>query len=161
MHNHFLKPCRRCNDYLRNMRNQVIVHDPSFPCPVSHFCLSGNHSYLLGYLEFKSFQPERHATQKARLYYLIYSKLCFTAKKHRHQPCLCLCLGFSQMIMMFPFLLITLHFSQIGFTEALTFILSPPFKKHLASFFLIYKGFDACYIVPVLSVGKSRRFPRF
>ena len=83
------------------------------------------------------FFPEWHVTQKARLYYLIYSKLCFTAKKHRHQPCLCLCLGFSQMIMIFPFLLITLHFSQIGFTEALTFILSPPFKKHLASFFLI------------------------
>lgn len=39
------------------------------------------------------------------------------------QPCLCLCFGFSQMIMMLPFLLITLHFSQIGFTDDLTFML--------------------------------------
>lgn len=42
----------------------------------------------------------------------------------RNQPCLCLCLGFSQMILMEPFLLMTLHFSQIGFTDALTFILT-------------------------------------
>ena len=33
------------------------------------------------------------------------------------------------MIMIFPFLLITLHFSQIGFTDDLTFTLNPPFKK--------------------------------
>lgn len=39
----------------------------------------------------------------------------------RHQPCLCLCLGFSQIILILPFLLITLHFSQIGFTDDLTF----------------------------------------
>ena len=37
------------------------------------------------------------------------------------QPCLCLCLGFSQITLMLPFLLITLHFSQIGFTDDLTF----------------------------------------
>ena len=39
----------------------------------------------------------------------------------RHQPCLCLCFGFSQITLILPFLLITLHFSQIGFTEDLTF----------------------------------------
>ena len=39
-----------------------------------------------------------------------------------NQPCLCLCFGFSQMIRILPFLLITLHFSQIGFTEDLTFM---------------------------------------
>ena len=39
-----------------------------------------------------------------------------------YQPCLCLCFGFSQMTMMFPFLLMILHFSQMGFTEDLTFI---------------------------------------
>lgn len=43
------------------------------------------------------------------------------------QPCLCLCLGFSQMILMLPFLLITLHFSQMGFTDDLTFMVNPPF----------------------------------
>ena len=42
-----------------------------------------------------------------------------------HQPCLCLCFGFSQMIMILPFLLITLHFSQIGFTDDRTFIPAP------------------------------------
>ena len=47
----------------------------------------------------------------------------------RYQPCLCLCLGFSQMILIAPFLLITLHFSQIGLTEDLTFIFFTPFKK--------------------------------
>ena len=38
------------------------------------------------------------------------------------QPCLCLCFGFSQIILMLPFLLMTLHLSQIGFTDDLTFI---------------------------------------
>ena len=42
-------------------------------------------------------------------------------------PCLCLCLGFSQIILMLPFLLITLHFSQIGLTDDLTFTANPPF----------------------------------
>jgi len=44
-------------------------------------------------------------------------------------PCLCLCFGFSQITLMRPFLLMILHFSQIGFTDDLTFILNPPFKK--------------------------------
>ncbi len=48
--------------------------------------------------------------------------------EHYH-PCLCLCLGFSQITMIFPFLLMILHFSQIGFTDDLTFMLKPPFKK--------------------------------
>ena len=39
-----------------------------------------------------------------------------------NQPCLCLCLGFSQITRITPFLLITLHFSHIGLTEDLTFI---------------------------------------
>ena len=43
------------------------------------------------------------------------------------QPCLCLCFGFSQMMRMLPFLLMTLHFSQIGLTDDLTFIGQPPF----------------------------------
>ena len=42
-------------------------------------------------------------------------------------PCLCLCLGFSQITRMLPFLLIILHFSQIGFTDDLTFTAVPPF----------------------------------
>ena len=46
-------------------------------------------------------------------------------------PCLCLCLGFSQMIMILPFLLMTLHFSQIGFTDDLTFTVISPFLRSL------------------------------
>ena len=37
-------------------------------------------------------------------------------------PCLCLCLGFSQITLITPFLLITLHLSHIFFTDGLTFI---------------------------------------
>lgn len=38
-----------------------------------------------------------------------------------HQPCLCLCFGFSQITLILPFLLMILHFSQIGLTDDLTF----------------------------------------
>ena len=38
------------------------------------------------------------------------------------QPCFCLCLGFSQITMTRPLRLMILHFSQMGFTEGLTFI---------------------------------------
>ena len=44
-----------------------------------------------------------------------------------YQPCFCLCLGFSQMIITRPLRLITLHFSQMGFTEGLTFMVLPPY----------------------------------
>lgn len=37
-------------------------------------------------------------------------------------PCRCLCFGFSQITLILPFLLMILHFSQIGFTDDLTFI---------------------------------------
>jgi len=38
-------------------------------------------------------------------------------------PCLCLCFGFSQMTITLLFLLIILHFSHIGLTDGLTFII--------------------------------------
>ena len=41
-------------------------------------------------------------------------------------PWRCLCFGFSQITLMLPFLLIILHFSQIGFTDDLTFMSNPP-----------------------------------
>jgi len=40
----------------------------------------------------------------------------------RNYPCLCLCFGFSQIILMEPLRRMILHLSQIGFTDALTFI---------------------------------------
>ena len=39
----------------------------------------------------------------------------------KDQPCLCLCLGFSQITLILPLRLMILHFSQIGFTDDLTF----------------------------------------
>ena len=44
-------------------------------------------------------------------------------------PCLCLCFGFSQITRILPFLLMTLHLSQIGLTDALTFIKILSFRK--------------------------------
>jgi len=37
-------------------------------------------------------------------------------------PCVCLCFGFSQITITLPLRLMILHFSQIGFTDDLTFI---------------------------------------
>ena len=48
-----------------------------------------------------------------------------------HQPCLCLCFGFSQITLILPFLLMILHFSQIGFTDDLTFIVKSSFHRIL------------------------------
>ena len=42
------------------------------------------------------------------------------------QPCFCLCFGFSQIIMTRPLRLMILHFSQMGLTEGLTFMVIPP-----------------------------------
>ena len=52
----------------------------------------------------------------------------------KDQPCLCLCFGFSQMILIAPFLLMTLHFSQIGFTDDLTFMLNLLSKKTVLNY---------------------------
>ena len=62
-----------------------------------------------------------------------------------NQPCFCLCLGFSQITMMRPLRLMILHFSQMGFTLGLTFmvvLLSLPivenlFLKERCSFILL------------------------
>ena len=43
------------------------------------------------------------------------------------QPCLCLCFGFSQITRIVPLRLMTLHFSHMGFTDALTFTMHSPF----------------------------------
>ena len=59
---------------------------------------------------------------------------CFTCSRiHKqwiNQPWRCLCFGFSQIILIEPFLLMTLHFSQIGFTDDLTFTGNPPSVKY-------------------------------
>lgn len=44
-----------------------------------------------------------------------------------YQPCLCLCLGSTQITITLPLRLITLHLSHMGLTEGLTFIEIPSF----------------------------------
>ena len=50
----------------------------------------------------------------------------------KHQPCLCLCFGFSQITLILPFLLMILHFSQIGLTDDLTFTVKSSFHRILS-----------------------------
>ena len=46
------------------------------------------------------------------------------------QPCFCLCLGFSQITITWPLRLMILHFSQISFTDGLTFIVVSSFRNY-------------------------------
>ena len=48
----------------------------------------------------------------------------------KSQPCFCLCLGFSQMTITCPLRLMILHFSQITFTDGLTFIVGSSFRNY-------------------------------
>lgn len=49
-------------------------------------------------------------------------------------PCLCLCLGLEQIILMRPRLRISRHFSQILRTEALIFIFVIPYVNSESTF---------------------------
>ena len=60
-----------------------------------------------------------------------------------YYPWRCLCFGFSQITLIEPFLLMILHFSQIGFTDALTFIYNLSFQKRL-DYDSIASGFPKC-----------------
>ena len=71
-------------------------------------------------------------TQKARTWIYKHEnnqKNSLSVNRYIHYPCLCLCFGFSQITLTLPFLLMTLHFSQIGFTDDLTFTVIPSFQK--------------------------------
>ena len=48
-----------------------------------------------------------------------------------------MCLGFSQITLMLPFLLMILHFSQIGLTDDLTFTVKSSFQKKSEYYYII------------------------
>ncbi len=73
------------------------------------------------------------------------------------QPWRCLCLGFSQIIMILPFLLMTLHFSQIGFTDDLTFMALPPFQKR--PFYILAHGLFYCKLFFIKSFHGRNKAP--
>ena len=71
-----------------------------------------------------------------KLWYNLKNKTCISFITYAFSyPCLCLCLGFSQITLITPFLLITLHLSQIFFTDGLTFIF---FTSTLYFYFKFY-----------------------
>mgnify|MGYP007089890177 FL=1 len=54
-------------------------------------------------------------------WWFTWKAVCEKIRQTIYQPCLCLCFGFSQITLILPFLLMILHFSQIGLTDDLTF----------------------------------------
>ena len=81
-------------------------------------------------------------------------------------PCLCLCLGFSQITLITPFLLITIHLSHIFFTDGLTFISFTPLFITILSIFYFkqIKSSILCIFINwlgwrrTLCTSKSNRF---
>ncbi len=92
----------------------ILYSLPSFACSVAIICCFKSCSSLL---IFKSIVQCLFAFD-APLSYLLGNNPDLS-----DYPCRCLCLGFSQIIAIRPFRRITLHFSQIFLTEALTFML--------------------------------------
>lgn len=103
-----------CTRYQKVISRSEMFRRPAYPnlLPACAEMCSATFNYFKRTLVIIRCQPSLFRRDQNPSYY------------RSDQPCLCLCLGFSQMILMEPFLLMTLHFSQIGFTDALTFILT-------------------------------------
>ena len=94
---------------------------------------------------------------------------CFTCSRiHKqgiNQPWRCLCFGFSQIILIEPFLLMTLHFSQIGFTDDLTFTGNPPSVKYSIKICSLGRSYTHVQARPHCIVAlwstKSKQFFKF
>ena len=74
-----------------------------------------NPRHVRGFLH----KPTKNCARRARF---VVNKL---DRKHgfdRNHPCFCLCFGFWQMTITLPLRRMILHFSQIGFTDGLTFM---------------------------------------
>ena len=126
-------------DYLRNYYHIIyILYSVKETSTLQHLDLSSIENY-----------PQYHncimqiVTQKART--IIYKTIKIARRALLfivYQPCLCLCLGFSQITLILPFLLIILHFSQIGFTDDLTFTVIHSFQKKSVCNYIIIKIFN-------------------
>ena len=100
------------------------------------FCAGSADTINVGQANFNSLVlGQVNAGDTCHLIRSFLSKFLFRAQKGRRltpadvlgltgsdQPCLCLCFGFSQITMTLPLRLMTLHFSHMGLTLGLTFI---------------------------------------
>ena len=64
-------------------------------------------------------KPTKNCARRARF---VVGKLDRKRGFDRNHPCFCLCFGFWQMTITLPLRRMILHFSQIGFTDGLTFM---------------------------------------
>ena len=101
-----------------NTQLLLAIHSLSEICGQRANVASGIRQYMLSSLYVRWYNPSGCFT---------YSRI---HKQWINQPWRCLCFGFSQIILIEPFLLMTLHFSQIGFTDDLTFTGNPPSVKY-------------------------------
>ena len=76
--------------------------------------------------QFHKHKPKRPIRSAHRTAFPRNAHICIHSISYAY-PWRCLCFGFSQITLMLPFLLMILHFSQIGFTDDLTFMVMPPF----------------------------------
>ena len=64
-------------------------------------------------------KPTKNCARRARF---IVGRIDRKRAFDRNQPCFCLCFGFWQITITLPLRRMILHFSQIGFTDGLTFM---------------------------------------
>jgi hypothetical protein len=81
-------------------------------CPTTRESLSRNLRKRLALTQLRAYWVDKDASEAVCL-----------RRVSPYQPCFCLCFAYlEQMTITVPFLLITLHLSQIGFTDGLTFM---------------------------------------
>ena len=121
----------------------VMSYRPMTICtqPLSYFMLTLVSMFSVALCRFRNFKSHKRSFSSSIIKIGYYRRnftpgtrcyFCFqtsTVLRMGYHPCLCLCFGFSQITRILPFLLMILHLSQIGFTDALTFIKILSFRK--------------------------------